>query len=118
MYHDERKFDFHALGREIKRRRQEKGWTQEQLGQIVDRTDRAIMYLENRGTHPSFNLFYQIVTLLDISVDQFFYPEKAEQTSDSRKRIDILLNSLDEKELKIVEATIQAIKDAKEAEDV
>ena len=118
MYHDDRTFDFHALGREIKRRRQEKGWTQEQLGQIVDRTDRSIMYLENRGTHPSFNLFYQLVTLLDISVDQFFFPEKAEQTSDSRRRINILLNSLDEKQLKIVEATIQAMKDAKEAEDV
>lgn len=118
MYHDDRKFDFHPLGRKIKRRRQEKGWTQEQLGQIVDRTDRAIMYIENRGTHPSFNVFYKIVTLLDISVDQFFYPEKADKTSDSRKRIDILLNSLDEKELKIVEATIQAMKDAKEAEDV
>ncbi len=118
MYHDDRRFDFHAIGQEIKRRRQEKGWTQEQLGQIVDRTDRAIMYLENRGTHPSFNLFYQLVTLLDISVDQFFYPEKVESTSESRKRIDILLNSLDEKELKVVEATIQAMKDAKEAEDV
>jgi hypothetical protein len=31
MYQDERKLDFHALGREIKRKREAKGWTQEYL---------------------------------------------------------------------------------------
>ena len=74
MYQDERRLDFHALGREIKRKREAKGWTQEYLAQLVDRTPRSIMYFENRGQHPSLNTFYKIITLLDISVDQFFYP--------------------------------------------
>ena len=51
MYQDARRFDFHALGREIKRKREEKGWTQEYLAQLVDRTPRSIMYIENRGQH-------------------------------------------------------------------
>lgn len=51
MYQDERKLDFHALGREIKRKREAKGWTQEYLAQLVDRTPRSIMYFENRGQH-------------------------------------------------------------------
>lgn len=72
MYQDERRLDFHALGREIKRKREAKGWTQEYLAQLVNRTPRSIMYFENRGQHPSLNTFYQIITLLDISVDQFF----------------------------------------------
>jgi len=38
MYQDARRLDFHALGREIKRKREEKGWTQEYLAQLVDRT--------------------------------------------------------------------------------
>ena len=37
MYQDERRLDFHALGREIKRKRDAKGWTQEYLTQLVDR---------------------------------------------------------------------------------
>lgn len=53
MYQDERRLDFHALGREIKRKREAKGWTQEYLAQLVDRTPRSIMYFENRGQHPS-----------------------------------------------------------------
>ena len=83
---------------------------------IVDRAPRTIMYNENDGQHPSLNTFYQMVTMFDISVDQYFYPSK-NKGSECRKRIDAMLGSLDEKELKIVEATIQAIKAAKETED-
>ena len=97
MYQDERRLDFHALGREIKRKREAKGWTQEYLAQLVDRTPRSIMYFKNRGQHPSLNTFYQIVTLLDISVDQFFYPDRQNSESDCRQHIDRLLNSMDEK---------------------
>ena len=49
MYQDTRRLDFHALGREIKRKREAKGWTQEYLAQLVDRTPRSIMYFENRA---------------------------------------------------------------------
>ena len=49
MYQYEENLDFHALGREIKRKLEEKGWTQEYLAQLVDRTPRSIMYMENRG---------------------------------------------------------------------
>ena len=42
MYQDERRLDFRALGREIKRKREAKGWTQEYLAQLVDRTPRSI----------------------------------------------------------------------------
>ena len=107
MYQDERRLDFHALGREIKRKREAKGWTQEYLAQLVDRTPRSIMYFENRGQHPSLNTFYKIVTLLDISVDQFFYPDKQNEESDCRQHIDRLLNTMDENELTIMEATAE-----------
>ena len=112
---DKRRFDFHDIGLAIKRAREASGMTQEQLAYIVDRAPRTIMYNKNDGQHPSLNTFYQLVTMFDISVDQYFYPSK-NKGSKCRKRIDAMLNSLDEKELKIVEATIQAMKAAKETE--
>ena len=115
MYQDERRLDFHALGREIKRKREAKGWTQEYLAQLVDRTPRSIMYFENRGQHPSLNTFYQIVTLLDISVDQFFYPDRQNSASNCCQHIDVLLNS-NEKEFVVIEATAEGIKKARETE--
>ena len=105
MYQYDKNLDFHALGREIKRKREEKGWTQEYLAQLVDRTPRSIMYMENRGQHPSLNVFYKLVTLLEISVDQFFFPDKLNGESTCRKQIDVMLNTMNEKELTVMKAT-------------
>lgn len=118
MYQYDKQLDFHALGREIKRKREAKGWTQEYLAQLVDRVPRSIMYIENRGQHPSLNTFYQLVTLLDISVDQFFYPDEKTGENSCRKHIDVLLNAMDEKELTIVEATAEGLKKARGTGDV
>ena len=109
MYQDTRRLDFHALGREIKRKRKEKSWTQEYLAQLVDLTPRSIMYIENRGQHPSLNVFYQLVTLLEISVDQFFYPANESALSDRRKHIDLLLNTMNERELMVIDATAEGL---------
>lgn len=114
---DERRLDFTPIGLAIKRAREAKGMTQEDLAFVIDRTPRTIMYNENNGQHPSLNAFFQMMTMFDISVDQFFFTEKHPKSS-CRKHIDVMLNSLDEKELRVVEATIQALKDAKETEEV
>ncbi len=53
MYQDERKLDFRPIGKAIKSAREAKGWTQEQLAQLVDRSPRNVMYIENRGQHPN-----------------------------------------------------------------
>lgn len=115
MYQDERKLDFKPLGKVIKKAREEKGWTQEYLAQLVDLTPRSIMYIENRGQHPSLKKFYLLVTLLDISVDQFFFPCNADGGNNRRKQVDILLNEMEERELIVMEATAQGLKKAREA---
>ena len=117
MYQYDKNLDFHALGREIKRKREEKGWTQEYLAQLVDRTPRSIMYMENRGQHPSLNIFYKLVTLLEISVDQFFFPDKLNGESTCRKQIDVMLNTMDEKELTVMKYTAEGLQKARETGD-
>lgn len=116
MYQDNRQFDFHPIGREIKRKREAKGWTQDYLAQLVDRTPRSIMYVENRGQHPSLNIFFKIVTLLNISVDKFFYPDKYNGQNERRNRIDRMLNGMDERELSIMEIVAEGIEISREAE--
>lgn len=112
---DERKFDFHDLGREIKHRREKKNMTQEQLAYVIDRDPRTVMYHENDGQHPSLNVFYQLTTMFGISVDQFFYPDMSADEA-CKKRIDILLKSLDEKDLQLVESIVRSILDTREAD--
>ena len=117
MYQYEKRLDCRALGKEIKRRRKAKGWTQEHLAQLVDLTPRSIMYIENKGQHTSLNAFYKLVTLLDISVDEFFYPDKHNGEDERRKHIDRMLNGMDEKELTIMESPAEGICKARETEE-
>ena len=74
------------------------------------------MNIENKGQHPSFNLFFKLVTLFDISVDRFFYTEGQRGENSCRKHIDVLLSSMNEKELVVMEATAEGLKKARETE--
>ena len=109
MNQDERRLDFHGLGLALKQAREEKGWTQAYVAELVGKTDRTIMNIENKGQHPSFNLFFKLV-------DQFFYTEGQRGENSCRKHIDVLLSSMNEKELVVMEATAEGLKKARETE--
>ena len=61
MNQDERRFDFHGFGLALKQAREAKGWTQAYVAELVGKTDRTIMNIENKGQHPSFNLFFCVI---------------------------------------------------------
>ena len=92
----------------IKKAREKKGMTQEQLADIIGRDTRTVMYHENDGQHPSLDIFYQLATMFDLSVDEYFYPDMSADEA-AKKRINIQLNSLNESELRPVEGIINAI---------
>lgn len=85
----------------------------EQLARIVDYGPRHLQAIENEGQKPSLELFIQLVTIFNISVDELF-PNKEVNKSSARKRLDAQLNNLDDKELSIVEATVNGLCKAKE----
>ena len=57
MNQNERRFDFHGLGAALKRAREEKGWTQAYVAELVDRDSRTIMNIENKRTVSEFQPF-------------------------------------------------------------
>ena len=67
MNQDERRFDFHGLGLALKRAREEKGWTQAYVAELVDRDSRTIMNIENKGQYPSFDLFVKLITMFEFN---------------------------------------------------
>ena len=116
MYQCETHLDCHAFGREVKRKRKANGWTQEHLAQLVDLTPRSIMYIENKGQHTSLDVFYRLVTVLDISVDKFFHPDQHNGENERRNHIDRMLNGMDERELTIMETVAEGIVKSREVE--
>lgn len=107
-------FDFTALGRAIKKARETKGITREQLAETLDLAPRHIQSIENEGQHPSFQLFIRLFTMFDISADQYIYPNKNASKSTTHRQIETALDNLSEKELIIIAGTIKGICDAKE----
>lgn len=114
MYQYEKRLDCRALGKEIKRRRKAKGWTQEHLAQLVDLPPVPSCILRTRASTPASTPFTSSSPFWDISVDEFFYPDKHNGEDERRKHIDRMLNGMDEKELIIIESAAEGICKARE----
>lgn len=101
-------YDFKALGQAIKSARTAAGMTREQLGSKLNLAPRYIVSIENEGQHPSLQVLYELVTLFNISVDQFFFEQQPERST-LRRQIDGLIDSIPERDLPIIEATARGI---------
>ncbi|MGI6635529.1 MAG: helix-turn-helix transcriptional regulator [Christensenellales bacterium] len=84
MSNEKPKYDFSAMGQAIKDARKSIGWTRERLAQEVNLAPRYIMSIENKGQHPSFQVFVELMTLFNISVDQFLFPDTGTEKSTRR----------------------------------
>lgn len=112
-YSNTQEFDFMPLGQAIKKAREARGITREQLAEMLDYAPRHIQSIENEGQHPSLQLFIQLITMFGISVDQFFFSEDDTKANLQRQRMDGTLSLLNEKELSVVEATARALLEAR-----
>ena len=110
-------FDFTPIGQVIKRARTARGMTREQLARIVDYDPRHLQAIENEGQYPSLELFIQLVTMFDVSVDEYIFPDNEVKKSSVRRRLDAQLDNLDDKELSVIEATVIGLCKAKEPEE-
>lgn len=110
-------FDFTPIGMAIKKARVASGITREQLSNIVDYDIRHLQAIENEGQYPSLELFIQLVTMFNISVDEYIFPNKEVKKSSVRRRLDAQLDNLDDKELSVIEATVNGLCKAKEQEE-
>jgi len=102
-------FDFLPLGQAIKRAREASGITREQLAEQLDYAPRHLQSIENKGQHPSFQLFVQLVRMFNISADPFIFPERSPQPDAHRQQVNELLDLLDDQDLTVVESTIMGL---------
>ena len=110
-------FDFIPIGLEIKKARESQKITKENLAETLDISPRHLQAIELEGKHPSLGLVTYIAEMFDIPLDPYIFEEKAEEKSMMRKRLDMLLDKLDDKDLSILEATATALCRVKEPEE-
>lgn len=110
-------FDFMPIGQAIKKAREARGMTREQLSGIIGYAPRHIQAIENEGKYPSIELFIQLIQMFDVSVDEYIFPDKEVKKSSVRRRLDAQLDKLDDKELSVIEATVNGLCKEKEPEE-
>lgn len=110
-------FDFMPIGQAIKKAREAKELTREQLSEQLDITPRHLQSIENEGQHPSFQLFVQLITMFHISADQYIFSDKHVEKTSLRRQIDTLLDTFNDKELTVIDGTAKGICRAKEPEE-
>ena len=117
MRKKEDKYDFRAFGLAIKEARIKQGLTREQVGAMIEIDPRYLTNIENKGQHASLQVFYDLVSLLNVSVDEFFLPASDLAKSTRRRQLEIQLDNLSDKELVIMESVADGRLKSKEVEE-
>lgn len=114
MRKKEDKYDFRAFGLAIKKARMKKGLTCEQVGAMIEIDPRYLTNIENKGQHPSLQVFYDLVTLLNVSVDEIFLPTSDKVKSTRRRQLEQQLDTFDDKDMVVMESVAAGIIKSKE----
>lgn len=117
MRKKEDKYDFRAFGLAIKAARMKQGYTREQVGAMIEIDPRYLTNIENKGQHPSLQVFYDLVSLLNVSADEFFLPGADLEKSTRRRQLEKQLDNLSDKDLIIMESVANGIVQSKKVED-
>ena len=84
---------------------------------MIEIDPRYLTNIENKGQHPSLQVLYDLVSLLNVSVDEFFLPATDLVKSTRRRQIEKHMENFTDKDLMLMEALANGISKAKEAEE-
>ncbi|MGM9618632.1 MAG: helix-turn-helix domain-containing protein [Oscillospiraceae bacterium] len=93
-----------ALGNAIRSARMKRGYTQEQLSELLDITPGHLQQMEGGRRNPSVPLLLQMMELLDFSVDALVFPARAQSPV-------LHTDGLTERETEALERLIDAMKE-------
>ena len=117
MRKKEDKYDFRAFGLAIKQARIKQGLTREQVGAMIEIDPRYLTNIENKGQHPSLQVLYDLVSLLNVSVDEFFLSSDSLVKSSRRRQLESKIDNFTDADLVIMESVANGIVKYKEMED-
>ena len=83
-------YDFAAFGQAIKAARTARKESRKDVSDAMNISPRYLTNIENKGQQPSLQIFYELVTRYNISVDQFFFPNRDAEKSTQRRQLDAL----------------------------
>ena len=102
------------IGLRVKAARQQKGLTQAQLAEAIDKAFETISNIERGKTAPNFSTLHDIANVLGLPMREFFDVDEAE-LSDARQRLLMQLNTMvsqmDDRQLNLLLKLGQVLRD-------
>lgn len=107
------KIDFRPYGAAIKKARTGRKESRNKVGNEMFLSPRYLANIENKGQHPSVQIFLELMSRYHLSVNQILFGEAKSGKSTAYRQLDALVDELTDKEIQILIATAQAILDAR-----
>ncbi len=102
------KFDFKAIGAAIKSARKEQNESRKRVGNEMYISSRYLANIENKGQHPSLQIFIELVRRYHISVDQYIFDSPPEKNT-QRQQLDVLLDNMSDDGIRVIYAAAKEI---------
>lgn len=109
-----KKFDLKPYGAAIKAARTGRKESRKTTCDDMYLSPRYLVNIENKGQHPSLQVFLELMLRFDVSVDQFLFPEPKGKST-QRRQLDAMLDGLSEDGIRIVTATVREIAQIEQA---
>ena len=87
------RYDFKAFGAAIKAAREGCKESRKKVGDEMFISPRYLANIENKGQHPSLQIFFELIQRYHISVDQFLLETPPEKNT-QRRQLDALLDGM------------------------
>ena len=110
------RYDFKAFGAAIKAAREGCKESRKQVSDEMYISPRYLANIENKGQHPSLQIFFELMLRYNISVDQFLLDKPVEKDT-QRRQLDALLDGISDTGLRIVTATAKEIAEVEKEDE-
>ena len=102
------RYDFKAFGAAIKTARTERKESRKKVCDEMYLSPRYLANIENKGQHPSLQIFFELMLHYNISVDQLLF-EAPTGRSTQRRQLDAMLDGMSDEGIRIIIATAREI---------
>ena len=109
------RYDFKAFGAAIKAARLERKESRKKVCDEMYLSPRYLANIENKGQHPSLQIFFELMLRYNISVDQFLL-ERPTGKDTQRRQLDVLLDGMGDDGIRVITAAAKEIVQIEQAQ--
>lgn len=106
-----------ALREAIRNERKNKRITQEELAEMLEVSPTHVKHIESGHRKPSIEILFEITKILNISLDGVVFSKNESARTDTREKVDRLLDVSDEASLRFILSVLEALRE-KEQNDI